>query len=453
MAIDDIRALILLAQHPGLYIEAIVTSDGSSDPEVGARNACHLMSALGEEDIAIGYGRALGLPAPPWRTLTAAPALGGFPPCNASLSTARDLLQSALSERRSIYICLGPMTNLADLISASPELTDNIIEIWYRGLPPAGHGNSWNTSRDITSAIRVFSWKIPIYAFSLPDSLEPVFDSALLARIKNVNTPVARLLCGLHDSEALAPLVQAGHFHIWDEDLIISKLYPVSAYEPNENTPIVKLATSFDSQAALGYYIQLLNNDHRSPRMPIVFDEFPSQPSIYKPDIAAIAESAQARYGLEEWNTIVLTSEMHGHMGIYALIGAKMGLRARDILGVGLDKLTVESCAGQTTPLSCLNDGLQVSTGATFGHGNISLVGKPYQPKAIFHSADRRIALSLREDIARQIEKDIADAINRNGGVNDAYFAEVRALALRYWLEIDRKNAFLVLPVESQTNK
>ena len=76
---------------------------------------------------------------------------------------------------------------------------------------------------------------------------------------------------------------------------------------------------------------------------------------------------------MKEWKIVVLTNEFHEHMGIYSILGAKMGLRAREYFHLGIDELEILSFAGSTPPVSCLNDGLQVSTGATLGHGTITL--------------------------------------------------------------------------------
>jgi pyrimidine-specific ribonucleoside hydrolase len=163
----------------------------------------------------------------------------------------------------------------------------------------------------------------------------------------------------------------------------------------------------------------------------------------YRPDVQVIMEDCIKSYGDEEWRLVVLTGELHGHLGIYAILGAKMGLYAREYLGVSHDEVSIISMAGSHPPLSCLNDGLQVSTGATVGHGLFSLdQGAENLPAAIFESADKKIRVTLQPFIWEQIKEDIQGAIQNNNGLTEGYWEEVRALGLRYWKEFDRKEIF-----------
>ena len=105
----------------------------------------------------------------------------------------------------------------------------------------------------------------------------------------------------------------------------------------------------------------------------IVFNRFPDNREMFDYDVREILDSAITRYGYEEWKANVMTDEFHGHLGVFSIVGAKMGIRAREYFGVGTDMLKVISYAGSIPPYSCLNDGIQVSTGATLGMGTIQL--------------------------------------------------------------------------------
>ncbi|MCK7460838.1 MAG: formylmethanofuran dehydrogenase subunit E family protein [Sphingobacterium sp.] len=120
---------------------------------------------------------------------------------------------------------------------------------------------------------------------------------------------------------------------------------------------------------------------------------------------------------------VVLTSELHGHLGIYAIIGAKMGLYAREILGAGHDELVINSLAGSKPPVSCMNDGLQVSTGATLGHGLISVkqTDKP-TPSAAFTYKGKTLTDLLIKPLQKEIDGIIKDAIHSSGGLTEEYW-------------------------------
>ena len=120
-----------------------------------------------------------------------------------------------------------------------------------------------------------------------------------------------------------------------------------------------------------------------------------------------------------------------------------MGLRAREFFNVALDELQVESHAGLKPPLSCVNDGLQVATGASLGRGTITVLtnGAP-ACEAIFSYGDRRLRLRLKPEFAKRIASDMAELEKRHGGITPAFFQDVRGVSLQHWLNFDRRTMF-----------
>lgn len=168
----------------------------------------------------------------------------------------------------------------------------------------------------------------------------------------------------------------------------------------------------------------------------------------YADDVQSIVGSCIERFGAREWKLVVTTNEIHGHLGIYSTLGAKMGLRAREYFeskGVS-GHISVLSYAGTVPPVSCLNDGLQISTGATVGHGLISISGEPLKrAEALFTAGGSRLRLRLEPEYERQIQQDISHGVARYGS-SPAYWQYVRELALKYWSEWDRRAIFSVQP-------
>jgi formylmethanofuran dehydrogenase subunit E len=91
---------------------------------------------------------------------------------------------------------------------------------------------------------------------------------------------------------------------------------------------------------------------------------------------------------------------LHGHIGPFLVAGIRMGLLAlRELGSPGYFGLHAESRAGRTTPLSCLNDGIQIGSGCTAGKGNLRIVGED-GPRARFVAADgRTIEIELKQEI------------------------------------------------------
>ena len=178
------------------------------------------------------------------------------------------------------------------------------------------------------------------------------------------------------------------------------------------------------------------------------------------PAIEAMAERTIARWGKEEWRAVILTNEIHGHIGIYSTIGAKMGIYALELLSRLCNKaeeLKVLSFAGSRPPISCFNDGLQISTGATLGHGAIEIAKSCAESKehadarveAIFRfraiggteAKEMQLRVWLKEELRQQIAGDIANAVKQYGHTPD-YWLQVRRLALDYWQQWNRAEIF-----------
>jgi len=139
----------------------------------------------------------------------------------------------------------------------------------------------------------------------------------------------------------------------------------------------------------------------------------------------------------------VIANELHRHLGIYSIIGVKMGIRARELLNATLDDLEVTSLASSEPPLSCMNDGLQASTGASLGRGSISIDPSGKSAGAIFIKGGKRLKMTVKDGVIAGIREDIRRAITEHGDLTPAYFAEVRRLSLLCWLEMDRGDIFV----------
>jgi len=127
-----------------------------------------------------------------------------------------------------------------------------------------------------------------------------------------------------------------------------------------------------------------------------------------------------------------------------------MGVRALEYFNVGVNNLEVVSYAGSEPPLSCLNDGIQISTGATIGQGLIK-VDKAVLPipTVIFVFNGKRIRIELKKEIAKRIESDIIKGVQQFG-MSNKYWSYVEELAYHYWKELDRHVIFnFTVPIEN----
>jgi len=176
-----------------------------------------------------------------------------------------------------------------------------------------------------------------------------------------------------------------------------------------------------------------------------VFKAFPLDSALYRTDYADILNESLEKFGEIEWKAICMTNEIHGHTGIYSIIGAKMGIRAMEYFNVGVNNLQVLSFAGSNPPLSCFNDGIQISTGATIGQGLITVSDSVSAiPSAIFEFNNIRVKMTVKPEIARQMQDEIGFGVLNYGLLSERYWLYIEELAIKYWAEYDRQAIFVI---------
>ena len=448
MAADDARALALLLASPYFHVMAVVTSDGASPPDFGATNVCRILGFLKQDGVAVGIGRSLPGPAPAFRANATGldwAQLGEPMVPIGGMFSATNLIRFALksSPYRALYICLGPLTNLGDALKQTPELAGAIgTVLWFGAATNAAHPG-WNARRDEGAWKQIAAAGLQVEVIRWPDeSAAPLVDEALLDELAGMDSPAAQLIVRLHRSGRGAELVRAKHLRLWDDLAALRFLNSsLGVMSPVEGQPGWSELTAVDPLAVRRAMVATLRM--LPPRATVIMADFPTTRQQVLPDVGESVAQIVARHGLEEWKAAVLTSELHRHLGTYSIVGAKMGLRARERFNVALDELRVESRAGLKPPLSCVNDGLQVATGASLGRGTITVVTNgPPACEAVFSYGEKRLRLRLKPEFAKQIAADMGELGKRHGGTTPEYFQDVRVVSLKHWLNFDRTTMF-----------
>jgi len=444
-AIDDMRAISLLLSRPEITIKAILLSDGSLSPIEGAGKVSSLLKEFNVDNIPVACGDLLKGVNPPWREFNSQIRWGS----NESGSqvprlNAVDCLIETLknTDERVILVCLGPLTNIAHLINSDPGLASKIERIiWYNDSAKPLQG--FNYECDKGSADLVFNSKIRIDVISNLDKKNILFDSSMHAASIESKTRLATVLRNVFSQPVVVEKMLQNHFRLCDDlaALYITnpELFDINIITDKLN---VRYNTDYDVQGVKEAITDMINGTYFSERN-IVFNRFPVQHEMFNYDIRPIMDSAIARYGYDEWKANVMTDEFHGHLGVFSIVGAKMGIKARELFGVGADLLEVTTFAGTKPPYSCLNDGIQVSTGATLGMGTIHLANKSKtNSSAIFTYKDRSIRISLKKEYLEQVDADIKEGILKFGLMDDGYWKLIRHNALKYWVEWNRNKIF-----------
>lgn len=175
-----------------------------------------------------------------------------------------------------------------------------------------------------------------------------------------------------------------------------------------------------------------------------ILTALPVNADSYQPKAAELVNKGiPEKFGHEEWAAVVLTNEIHQHVGIYTVLGAKMGVRAREILDAVPRAVNVTVETGDKPPLSCLIDGLQVALGSTFAQG---LIHAPAREEpcvaAVFEYQGQKIRLALKSEVQKQIGDFIAKTIAECGNLTPEYFQQIETFSYHVWGDWDRTILF-----------
>ena len=412
-AIDDMRAISLLLSRPEITIKAILLSDGSLSPNEGAVKINSLLGEFNIGNIQVACGDSLKGVNPPWREFNRQISWGKESDNQVKGLNAVDCLMEKLknANEKVILVCLGPLTNIAQMITKDASLEAKIERIiWYNESVKPLQG--FNYECDKVSADLVFKSKIRIDAIANLNKDNSFFDSSMYAVCEKSNNRLATVLKNVFSQPLVNEKLQQNHFKLCD-DLVVLYLTNPELFDININTEEVNVRYNkdYDVPEVRQAMTDMIKGTYFSERN-IVFNRFPIQHEMFNYDIRPIIDSAIARYGYDEWKANVMTDEFHGHLGVFSIVGAKMGIKARELFGVGADVIEVTTFAGTKPPYSCLNDGIQVSTGATLGMGTIHLASRSKaRPSAIFTYKNRSIRITLKKEYLEQVDADIKEGI------------------------------------------
>jgi len=452
---DDLRAISMLLAIEENDILGMISSDGALAPSKGAAKIKALLSDFDISDIPVAEGSALDKEPPPWREYSesiiwgkdTSETVGSRQSDFAKASSdkiGKDVIAEKIirSELPVDYICLGPMTNLAEIVKQEKDILRKINRIiWYnRSYDPLA---GTNYERDSVAVNYIMEQEIRVDMISNLGRDEAVIDQDFISSFEDISTSYAAVVKLSFKNSGVIERIEQKHLKIWDDLVPVYLLYPdLFDMKQDIDNPHHRFVQDLRLEDIKQKIPEIIAQEYVLEKN-IVFTSFPDDMDSYRDDVKKVMQEIIDRHGREEWKICVITNEMHRHLGIYSIVGAKMGLKAREILDAGIDRLEVVTFAGNIPPLSCLNDGLQVSTGATVGQGTIRLSDdKELSPAAIFTYDDKTVKISLKPEYIQQVESDINEGIVKYGNLTDGYWKLIRKLAIKYWLEWSRDEIF-----------
>ncbi|MBN1414720.1 MAG: nucleoside hydrolase [Bacteroidales bacterium] len=436
--LDDFRTICMLLASPDIRVLAITTSTGVLDAKATYHKVKSLLIDLHHQGLPVGCffdqkaGKKGCMPALDFKW--------GASPCDTlappdAVSLVSQVLDNLEGEKID-YLCLGGLSSIHAIFQYYKGFHEQVERILWSS-PMELNARNFNFSIDTGSLSNLLAQKLPLVSVNTVSYNR--YDDRFTDMIKNIP--------GIHAQKVFESLnIKETPYSkaFFDESLALFLHFPslfrcdtlntLIGYQLNESTTADEIHMACKSIL----WGETVNHNQ-------VLEFFPMDTAYYYHDVQEIADIAIKKYGREEWIAGVMANEMHRHLGIYAIIGVKMGLRAKEYFRAGIDEMTVLSYAGIVPPFSCMNDGLQISTGATLGHGLIKIAAEDLRlPMADFTYMNRTIRVTLRDDIRNKIEGDIRELTKIYGLDSDIYWELVRMKAIRYWQNFDRNEIFSI---------
>lgn len=425
--IDDLRAINYFLASKDFNINAITTVDGVLPTNLAAQFINELLLLYRHEGISIGEGENYSASKKyqkhaikAWNKL--------FPNIkNKDFSPAITILKNAIngSSRKTIIVALGPLSNIAKLLEDKEVAKKVEVVLWYSNLEKS----SYNYEQNPDAYTFIKNNKLPLSVMSSGEE-KVLYSKDFYQYCLDINT-----IYSLSIHKALSDLE---HQLEYCDDYIPMYLLQPSLFNEQRISDFEKHIYPKPNQHFEVLATTILNSD--KPDEGVVFNELPTTGYMLRNDILAYSNDIIKKHGYNEFKIVALSSEIHSHLGVYSVLGAKTGLRIMEYFHAGLDEVEIISFAGSEPPISCFNDGLQVGTGATLGYGTIKISEeKDKTPAVIVKYNGKQIMFSLKKEVVNKINSDIKELIVKYGNLTEAYWQKLRELCItEYWLKYSR---------------
>ncbi len=435
--IDDMRAITLLLASPDVRVLAITVSPGSLTADEAYVKVKSLLNSYYHDGIPVGINRISKFKSPefPVALNTIWGNETGIDEKNAPIHT--DLITKIFSAEKTkiTFICLGSMSTVATAIKDVGIFKKQVNQIIW-SVSGTDEKEGFNYKADILSAESVLKSDIGI---KMVRGLETVsfYTESLLQQISEVKNIYSQKISSFFTSESARN--HKFSYTGYDEMIPLFLHYPGLFTMNSDKKNSICTPSKTDSLRLIS--VKILSGEIIEKNQ--VIRELPVSPDFYHEDIEPYVTEIIGKHGIDEWTSGVIANELHRHLGVFAIIGVKMGIRAREYFNTGVDEFSAVSFAGSMPPLSCMNDGIQVSTGATPGHGLLTIKNaNPTTPSVEFTYMDRKIRLTLKPEISEKVSSELKEINFIHGLDSDIYWELVRKNSIKYWRDLDRHEIF-----------
>lgn len=434
--IDDMRAITMLLASPDVRVLGIIVSPGALNADSAYSKVKRLLHTFHHEGVPVAINKTGSFRAPDFPAAIELAWGDAASWISGKYYEPTYLISEILKHEKTkiSFICLGGLGTPA-MMAADPAFVNGIKQILW-----SGNGenikSAFNYSIDGQAADKLLTGKIPVI---MVGGLEGnvFYDDNFISSVSSIRNRYGETISAFFRSA----VIKSHHYSFIATD----EMVPIFLHYPDlfKNSEGKYFSPEPEKIQQLRAGALTIISGETVQKNQVIRD-IPGDPSFYFEDIEPNVTAILTKYGRDEWVSGVIANELHRHLGTYAIIGVKMGIRAREYFNTGVDEFRAVSFAGSMPPLSCMNDGVQVSTGATPGHGLLTIMDDSPSPSVEFTYMNRKIRLTLKPEIAERISSELKDINFVHGLDSNIYWELVRKNTIRYWLELDRHDIFVI---------
>ena len=439
--IDDIKAISMFLASHDVRVLAITVSPGVLSAEKAYIKVRSLLDSYHHEGLQVGINRT-GSYKPTGSSFAAEIIWGNE--SGIDITKAPDvlpLIKDVLSNESTkiSFISLGGLTTASMAIRDLPLFREQVKDIIWSA-DGAEDKKGFNYNIDKIASVAVMKQEIPVKIVRSFEKGNTVFyDEEFLKALQRVSTPYGKRISAFLESGS----ANTHEFAKSAVDEMVAVFLHYPSLFINKTAGNISDCSPGDISGIRESAIRILKGETVEENQ--LIKNLPLDPDFYFDDISIYVNEIIEKYGHEEWVSGVFASEMHRHLGVFEIIGVKMGIRVIEYFKAGVDEFSVVSFAGSNPPLSCMNDGLLSSTGATPGHGLLSVSSDPDKsPSAEFTYKNRKIRITLKPELAEKISAETKEINFIYGLDSDIYWELVRKNTIKYWKDLDRHEIFLI---------
>jgi formylmethanofuran dehydrogenase subunit E len=441
--VDDLKAINYFLASPDVRVLAITVSPGSLSAENTYLKVKSLLNACFHEGLPVGINRKSRFSSPNFQTALQSKwgDENGINPLSAP--DASELIRKvfAFEKTKISFVCLGGLNTVLNAENEIPEFRTQVQEIIWSadGLTDI---KGFNYVIDADASGKILNGELPVRIVTSAGTDE-FYNSGFIKKLAAINTIYAKKISGFLSGEN-----GPGHeFSLQGVDEMVPvyihfpALFRTTAGGKNSESAPVNIPAIHEKTLVILEGETVARNQ--------VVKAFPQDTSFYFADLQNDVGQIIDKFGIDEWTSGIIANELHRHLGVYAIIGVKMGIRAREYYATGVDEFRATTFAGSNPPLSCMNDGVQVSTGATPGHGLLTVSSDTFtRPCGEFSYMNHKLRITLKPEIAAKINAELKEINFVNGLDSNIYWELVRKNSIKYWRDLDRHEIFVIEEIE-----